>query len=130
MVKQVFCFELSRCVAHSKCVVALCGFAAGQVWLSILAPLANTEGTPGLMEVRLESPMGCLPGPATLQESSGWYDDALRLLSPAAKQNLQRNVNRLFYSSHCSGMGCLEQIMENVGGTSTHASDILETRPL
>ena len=100
------------------------------MWLSIFAPLANTEGTPGLMEVRLDSPMGCLPGPATLQESFGWYDDALRLLSPAAKQNLQRNVNRLFYSSHCSGMGCLEQIMENVGGASTHASDILETRPL
>lgn len=83
------------------------------------------------MEVRLAGPGGgCPTGPGSVQETFAWYEDAQLLLSAAAKSNLKRNVDKLFYSSHCSGMGCLEQIMHEVGGTCLHASDILSTRQL
>ena len=82
-------------------------------------------------------------GPIDIKGCFGWVEDAVAGLGPFAVSNLLRNLQRLTYSSHCSGMGCLEQIMSQratwASGAAgadagrlqrTHASDIFASRQL
>ena len=83
-------------------------------------------------EVTFTRPAGPLPGgPASLEASFGWAEDSLSALTFDELRNYRAVCSSLRVSSHCSGMGCLEQIIEKLGcAQSSTACDILASRRL
>ena len=63
-----------------------------------------------------KKPPGPLPyGPEGLAATFDWVQDSLSSLTDEQRLNFRQTCDALRVSSHCSGMGCLEQILEKLG---------------